>query len=547
MNAIRTTRRRLGAAIALAGAVVMTIAGCSGGGSSGSGAALSIANVTGATWTCGFNPFNPAVNLASFGLLYEPLIYVNTLKNAAQTPMLATAATWSDGYRTLTLTTRHGIKWSDGKAFGAADVAFTFNLLKKYPGLDLNALWSSGLTSVTQSGSDHVVLKFSSPSQPYFYYVADQTPIVPQHVWSTVKNPVDYADTKPVVTGPYTVGACSPQNIRYTANATYWQPGKPAVKTVNYPSYTDNGPANQDLAGGKAQWGGQFIPSVDKYYTARDPKDFHTWFPAISNVDLALNLKDPVTKDVRVRQALAYAVDRSDVAKIGESGEQPAANQTGVVRPTFNDWVDTAAAAKYDYVQNQAKAEQLLAAAGYSASKPLKLTALTVSGYTDWDASLQEIKQQLAQVHVQLTVQDLAGGTYDSRVAQGHFQAAYISETGGPTPYYELRQLLYSGNTAPVGKTASTNYSRFSDPSVDKLITAYASASSTAQHAIVDQLQGAMLADVPVIPMTESVSWFQYDTKEFTGWPTPSNPYSLPGPSQFPDLEQVVLHLTVKK
>ena len=169
-------------------------------------------------------------------------------------------------------------------------------------------------------------------------YVADQTPIIPQHVWSGVKNPVDYADSKPVGTGPYTVGACSPQNIRFTANPSYWQKGKPAVKTVNYPSYTDNGPANQDLANGKAAYGGQFIPSVQKYYVARDPKDFHTWFPPFSNVDLALNLKDPATKDVRVRQALAYAVNRTDVAKIGESAEQPAGNQTGVVRPTFDSW-----------------------------------------------------------------------------------------------------------------------------------------------------------------------------------------------------------------
>ena len=169
-----------------------------------------------------------------------------------------------------------------------------------------------------------------------------------------------------------------------------------------------------------------------------------------------------------------------------------------------------------------------------------------MSGYTDWDASLQEIKQQLAKVHVQLTVQDLAGETYDSRVAEGHFQTAYISETGGPAPYYELRQMLYSGNTAPVGKSASTNYSRFSDPAVDKAISDYASASTAQQHAIVNQLQQAMLSQVPVIPMTESVSWFQYDTKSFSGWPTPSNPYSLPGPSQFPDIEQVLLHLTAK-
>ena len=539
-------RRRLGAVVAAAAALAL-LAGCSSGTSSSSqNTALTIANESGATWTCGFNPFNPAVNQQSIGFVYEPLIYTNTLKNSAQTPMLASSTAWSNDYKTLTFTIRKGVKWSDGKAFSADDVAFTFNLLKKYPGLDLNAIWSSGLQSVTTSGSDQVVFQFAAPSQTYFYYVADQTPIVPEHVWSTLSNPVTYSDSKPVGTGPYTMSTCSPQNIQYTANAKYWQPGKPEVKTVNYPSYTDNGPANQDLANGKAQWGGQYIPSIEKYYVDRDKANNHYWFPPTANVSLAFNLKDSVAGNLDVRQALAYAVDRENVSKIGESGYEPAANQSGIVLPTFKSWYDTDLAAKYDYTQSTSKAEALLAKAGYSKSNPLKLTVVTVSGNTDWDAALQEIKQEFQAVNVDLTVQDLAGQTYDSRIYQGNFQLAYIAETGGPSPYYELRQMLDSANTAPIGKNASTNYMRFEDPAVDKLFDEYASASAAQQQSIVDQLQEVMLTQVPVIPMTESVSWFQYSTKNFTGWPSSSNPYALPAPYAVPDNEQVLLHLKNK-
>ncbi len=564
MHSSRLTRwHRLGVTVATAAAIAMAAAGCSSSGSpgsssqsgssgqsgaSGSNTVLNIANVGGATWTCGFNPFNPAVNQESFGFSYEPLIYMNTLKDAAQTPMLATKAEWSSDYKTLTFTIRSGVTWSDGKPFSAADVAFTFNLLKKNPGLDINAIWSSGLQSVTQSGSDQVVFKFKSAAQPYLYYIGDQTPIVPEHIWSTsaVGNPVNYADPKPVGTGPYTVASCTPQNIQYKANPSYWTPGAPAVKTVNYPAYTDNSPANQDLASGKAQWGGQFIPSIDKYYVARDPANNHYWFPPTANVSLAFNLKHPVTGNVAIRQALAYAVNRTTVAKVGEYGYEPASNQSGIVLPTFQSWYDTSLAQQYDYTQNQAKAKQLLATAGYSASNPLKLTVLTVSGYTDWDASLQEIKQELAQVNVDLTVQDLAGQTYNTRIYKGDFDLAYIAETGGPAPYYELRQLLLSSNSAPLGQNASTNFMRFSDPSVDKLLTEYASESPTEQHTIVNQLQKVMLTQVPVIPMTESVSWFQYSTKDFSGWPTASDPYALPAPYAVPDQEQVLLHLKTK-
>ncbi|SDT35688.1 ABC transporter substrate-binding protein [Microlunatus soli] len=532
-------------------AILSLIAGCSGGGSSGSGskgASLTIANVGGATWTCGFNPFNPSVNGQSIGFVYETLVHVNTLQNAKQTPMIASAAKWSSDKETLTFTIRDGVKWNDGKPLTADDVAFTFNLLKKYKGLDLNAVWSSGLLSVKASGST-VTMKFKQPSEPYFYYIAGQTPIVPEHVWSTgeaAKDPVQFTDKKPVGSGPYTIDNCKPANIRYQANPNFWQQGKPVIKTVNYPSYTDNSPANLDLATGKAQWGGQYIPNVDRYYVDRDKENNHYWYPPVANVQIFLNLKKGPTADLAVRQALAYAIDKEQVSKIGVGGQLPASNQAGIVLPTFKDWYDQAAADKYGYQQDKAKVKSLLSKAGYSTSKPLKLTIISVSGYTDWEAELQEIKSQLQPLGITLDVQNIAGQTYNTKLYKGDFQLAYGSQTGGPLPYYELRQNLYSGNTAPLGENASSNYSRYSDKKTDALFNEYPGADDKRQHEIVDELQSVMLADVPTIPVLESVSWFQYNTKDFTGWPTKEDPYALPAPYAVPDLEQVLLHLKPK-
>ena len=188
-------RRRTVAIVAAAG---MLIAACgssstgksatsgssgaaAGGGQSGS---VTIANTQGQTWTCGFNPFNPAVNSVSFGPVYEPLVFVNALKNQEATPMLASDYKWSADNKTLTFTIRDGVKWSDGQPMSAADVLFTFNLLKQYPALDINAVWSTGLQNVTSTGNQ-VVLSFDAPAATYFYYVAGQTPIVPEHVWKT--------------------------------------------------------------------------------------------------------------------------------------------------------------------------------------------------------------------------------------------------------------------------------------------------------------------------------------------------------------------------
>ena len=180
-------------------------------------------------WTCGFSPYNPSSDFLSVGVIYEPLMFVDTLANAKVTPWLATSYAWSDGNKVITFNIRRGVKWTDGKPFTAADVAFTFNMLKKYPALDLNSVWSV-LSSVVQKGADQVVMTFKTAAVPYFYYIADQVGIVPQHIWAGVKNPVTFPDSNPIGTGPYTVQNCTPQNVSYVRNPHYWQPGKPTSR-----------------------------------------------------------------------------------------------------------------------------------------------------------------------------------------------------------------------------------------------------------------------------------------------------------------------------
>jgi len=74
------------------------------------GGTVTIANVQGQTWTCQFNPFNPAVNTLSLGFVYEPLIFVNLLKDQAETPMLASSYKWSDDKKSIVFTIRDGVK-----------------------------------------------------------------------------------------------------------------------------------------------------------------------------------------------------------------------------------------------------------------------------------------------------------------------------------------------------------------------------------------------------------------------------------------------------
>lgn len=512
---------------------------------------LTIINGFGTLWGCVFNPFNPTWQFGSAGFVYEPLVYIDTLENGKTTPWLATKWAWSDGNKVLTFTIRKGVKWNDGTPLTAADVAFTFNLLKKYPAMDLNSIWSV-LKSVTQQG-DNVVLDFKTAAVPYFYYVADQTFILPQHIWASVKNPVTFADAKPVGTGPFTMTKCTTENVTYTANPNYWQPGLPKVKTVNYPAILSASTENGMLAtdGG---WGGQFIPNIKSFYVSKK-KDNQYWFPPYSNVDIFVNNKNPQL-NLTVRKAMAYAIDRTRVSTIGEYGYEPASNQTDIVTPTFDSWLDKSQAAKYGYRYDPKKAMSILEKAGYKRGaggifekngKQLKFNIINIGAYPDWVAAVQVITQELGAVGIKVTPQNLTTTAYDADLYPGKYQLAYGSETGGPAPYYELRQLLDSANTAPIGQTATTDYERYSNPATDKLFNEYAATTSTAlQHKIIDQLQNVMLSDVPVLPMTEDVAWYQYNTGSFSGWVTKKNPYALPSPYLVPDNEVLLLHLVPK-
>jgi peptide/nickel transport system substrate-binding protein len=514
--------------------------------SSGPSGTLTIDNESGGTWTCDFNPFNLTYISYSLGPVYEPLAFVNTLQSGQESAWLATSWAWSNGNRTLTFNLRPGVKFSNGDPLTTADVVYTFDLMKKYPAMDINAVWSV-LSNVVASGSDQVVFTFKAPAVTYFYYIADQTGIVDQKIWSKIKNPANYPDKNPVGTGAFTTGSsdCTPQNIKYVANPHYWQPGEPKIETVNYPSFLTNDTANTYLANGEAQWGSQFIPSIQSFYMAKSP-DNHYWFPPVANVALFINLTNPILKNVAVRQAMAYAINRQQASTIGEYGYEPPSNQSGIVTPTFSSWEDTAQAASYNYTYDPKKAVSILEAAGYKknssgifetpSGQPLSFDLVNNGGFSDWVASAQVVANDLKAIGIQVTPENLSQTTYESDMFTGKYQIGYEAETGGPTPYFELRQWLYGPNSAPIGQPAGSNFERYSNSATDALINEYPTTTSTAmQHQIVDELQKVMLQDVPVIPITEEVDWFQYSTSSFTGWPTPSDPYAQPAAYNYPD------------
>src|SRR6267142_43297 len=154
------------------------------------------------TWTRSFNPFRSDAESRwpTWAGIYEPLLISNRATGAF-TPWLASAYSWSADNLTFRVTTRPGVRWSDGQPFTARDVAFTFDLMRRFPALDHDAVWLF-LESVTARDAQTVEFKLKRPYTPGAVYLGEQA-IVPEHKWKDVAQPATFDDPSPVATGPF--------------------------------------------------------------------------------------------------------------------------------------------------------------------------------------------------------------------------------------------------------------------------------------------------------------------------------------------------------
>jgi peptide/nickel transport system substrate-binding protein len=537
--------------VAVIAAAATTLAGCSGSANdvgSGGGSGTLVVGVDNGSPTLqdNFNPFSANKRIGTT-YMYEPLEYVNAV-NGHETPFLATGHQLRSAGE-VDFTIRKGVTWSDGKPFGPADVVFTFDYLKHYPALDGMGIWQH-VKSVSATG-DTVAVTFTQPDVPFVQQVEQQV-IVPRHVWSKITDPATYTNTSPVVTGPYTLASFNPNQYVLAKNQKYWQAGKVAAAKVEFPALTGNQQSQLELSKGGYDWATLFIPNVGRTWVAKDAQHNHYWFPPGGTISLFLNLTKTPYDNVTFRQALSDALNRKDIANKAEDGYVQPASQSGMLLPNLKGWLDPSLPASGMVGQNTQKAMQLFGQAGYtkrgdslvgSNGKPVTITLQTPNGYTDWLQAAQAIQQQLKAVGITVNIQTPEFAAYNQALQQGTFDASLASFGGTGSPYVDFFNTLASGQTAPVGKTAASNFSRFSDPKLDGLLTRMQTETQVAQQqGTVHQLEQIMYQQVPIVTLFYGATWAEYSTKQFTGWPSASNPYAPPAPYLAPPL-MIVTHL----
>lgn len=513
--------------------------------------------------TKNFNPLSATAstgwNLHATDLIYEPLFLFNLMNpTQAPVPMLATKYSWSADGKTLTLTTRSGVKWSDGQAFSATDVAFTFNLIKKYAATaDVNG--TPVVTSATATGPNTAVLTFPTPEAGNMYAVGSQQ-IVSQHVWQSVGNPSKYADANPVGTGPYTVSEFTPQKVTLKYNPQYWNVSSIHVPEVIFPGYA-TGTSPAAVESGQVSWAGNNIANVQNVFVAKNPSTNHVFlstapYMAANNVvTMLFNTTKAPLNDPKVRQAISYAINRQQLATQGESSyESPATSSGGLLLPANQSLLSSQYANDLPATGDPGKAASILTSDGWTKSggkwmkngQKLSFTLKDPSDFTDYYTDVQLIATQLNAQGFDVTPQGEAGGyaPWNTDVQNGNFDAT-LHWAAGPQPYTAYQQWLDSTATAPIGTAASGDWGRFKDPAAQAALSQLAAATTpTAQQAAVASLQQIMSTQVPEAPLLNGALWAEWSTKDYVGWPSSTNPYADPGPSNNQDVEMVVLHLT---
>lgn len=563
---MNTKRWRKAAALAVAGLMTLSMGACGGdGGGSPQSDQVIINSVMNSSSqaSLNYNPFSPTALSGVVGALYEPLFFMNNLKDdpTQLEPLMGESYTISDDAKTIDVKIREGEKWSDGEPYTAEDVAYTFNLV------DSNAsLNTSGFAGTAEALSDtevRITLDKSESVNALSYLSG--TMIVPKHIWENIDDPVTYTNEDAVGSGPFTVegGNFSPTAYTFMKNPYYWEDGKPEVDGVRYVLITGGTQASQNaLTGGDVDWMSAIFPNMDQVLSGYpdiatvDVPSSQMAFMTCSNADLGCT--GPIT-DPAVRKAIYYALDRDQINKLA-----------------LNDQYSELAGSLYPYGQftkymsedvpdspipGEARVDEatkILEDAGYTKGDDgiyqkdgvkLSIAVAVQSDYSDWINTINVAAQQLKEAGIEIHADQMSSNEWTQAMQQGEFEmSVYGLWVAGAEPWMFYNQFYATNSTAPVGESAWPNYARYSNQTVDDALNVINGTTDVnVKTEEYEKIQNQVFQDMPYIPILRQSGLTEMWTDKVTGWPTNDNVYANPQTWANPDLGIVLKNLKVKQ
>ncbi len=382
---------------------------------------------------------------------------------------------------------RHDVRFHDGRAMTSADVKWTLDSLLQGKLRSAKTSAYRYIDRVDAPDAFTVVVRLREPYAALLWNLSDGAMgVVPDGSGEELAR-------RPLGTGPFRFVSETPdREVVIERNPQYW--GKPAgVERVRFNVVPDATTRALELRKGSADaeinaLPGDMIPAL-----ARQPQLVVERAAGTSYQYLAMNLRDPILKNIAVRQALAYAIDRTPIIHyLWHDMARPA---NSVLPPQH--WAYDANAEIYPH--DPAKARKLLDEAGYRPDASGVRFHLVMKTSTDESTRLlcAVLQQQLRQVGIALDIRSYEFATFYADVVKGAFQLYSLRWVGGSNQDPDVFENVFdSASFAP--KRANRGY--YSNPEVDRLIAVGRRSVDERQRAVAYALiQETLNRDLPYV------------------------------------------------
>lgn len=422
-------------------------------------------------------------------------------------PSLATKWDVSADGKTVTFQLRRGVKWHDGTEFTSADVKFSaLEVWKKTHPRGRSTF--AALEDVLTPDKHTAVFKLKHPSLVIFSsFNANEGQILPRHLYEGTEIQKNPYNLKPVGTGPFRFKDWKKgQYIELERNPDYWDSGKPYLDRIIFRVIPDASSRAAALETGDVQYAPfDAVPLADVERLRALPSlavstEGYAWQSAY--VFLEFNLRNPILKDIRVRQAIAHAINKQ--ALIDTVWYGLGKPSTSTTPSSLKAFYTTEGVPQYKF--DTARADKLLDEAGY----PRKADGVRFTlnqEYQNFNEAFKNnaefIRQSLRRVGIDVKVQN--------RDIAGHLKAVYSdhdfdlnSGRWVPTLDPQIGGFRHYSTKAISPGTPWTNASGYSNPETDKLIESIQVEPNPAKRTqLFHQFQRVALTDLPVLPLFE--------------------------------------------
>jgi peptide/nickel transport system substrate-binding protein len=350
---------------------------------------------------------------------------------------------------------RHGVRFCDGRPLTARDVKWTFDSILSHSLLTTKTTVYQYIDHIDAPDGATVVFHLKQPQATLLWNLSDGAiGIVPYGSGAELAQ-------HPIGSGPFEfVSAQQDKEVVIARNDHYWG-AEPRIERVRFAVVPDATTRALELRKGSADVAINALTPDTVVALKKDAQLAVQTAPGTIYAYLAFNLRDPILHNMKVRQALAYAIDRRPMIQYLWRGmAQPAASILPVQSWAYNGEVP-----QYGY--DPGRARRLLDAAGYPAVNGVRFH-LTMKTSTEESTRLMAavLQQQLEAVGVALDIRTFEFATFFSDVTKGAFQLYSLRWIGGNEDPDIFEHVFYSANIPPRG----ANRSYYSNPEVDRLI-----------------------------------------------------------------------------